>query len=560
MTRGLDVRLTLADRVVNWWDPVAGQRRVHARAFQAMTGGYTGASEVARSMRSWFTWGRSADADIVGSLPQLRARSRDLARNHALAGGALHTIVTRTVGTGLALQLRPNRAVLGWDEERAAAWRAEVEAEWLLWAESPWCDLSGRLDFYGLQELVFRSTLESGDAFTALPMVRRANLPYRLALQILEADRVGNPAGKMDSDVMVQGVELSPQTGAAMRYWVYDRHPGGLTLANSKDGRWVPAATPRGMPAMLHHYRVLRPGQTRGVPHLAPVIELLRQLGRYTDAEIMAAVISGMLTVFIESDAPEQNPLLAGTDGDGVPQPGSEDVRLDSGAIVGLSPGEKANVVNPGRPNPAFDPFVQAILRQIAVGLELPFEVMLKHFTSSYSAARAALLDAYIFFRMRRDWLRKSFCQPVFEAWMEEAVALGRVTAPGFFRDPLLRAAYCRAQWTGDSPGAIDPVKEVEGWTKAIDAGLATREQAEMQLYGTDWSATLDQKSREAALMREKGIGPISSAPAAAPAPAPESDDSEDATDPADPEDDAEDLTDSESDRAPARVQPGSED
>ena len=553
------VRLTLADRLVNWVDPVAGQRRMHARALQAMSGGYTGASETLRSMRNWFTWGRSADADSVAQLPILRARARDLARNNALAGGALHTIVTRTVGTGLALQLRPNRTVLGWDADRASAWKAEVEAEWQMWAESKWCDLSAKLDFYDMQELVFRSTLESGDTFTLLPMIKRAGFPYRLALQVIEADRVGNPNGELDSDTMVAGVRLSPQTGAAERYWVYDRHPGGLNLTNSKAGRWVAAATPRGMPAVLHHYRMLRPGQTRGLPHLAPVIEPLKQLGRYTDAEIMAAVISGMFTVFIESDMPEQNPLLAGTDGDGVPQAGSEDVKLEAGAIIGLSPGEKANIANPGRPNPAFDPFVQSILRQIAVGLELPFEVLIKHFTSSYSAARAALLDAYLFFRMRRNWLAKSFCQPVFEAWMEEAVALGRVAAPGFFRDPLLRSAYCRAQWTGDSPGALDPVKEVEAWTKGIDAGLATREQAEMELYGTDWSATLDQKAREAEQMREKRIGLVAAAPVAAPMAAPSEDPEDDAAD--DATDGAVPGSDSgDDDTAPTTGRPGGED
>lgn len=544
------VRLTLADRLVNWLDPVAGQRRMHARALQAAVGGYAGASETARSMRSWLTWGRSADADTVRELRQLRARSRDLARNHPLAGGALHTIVTRTVGTGLALQLRPDREVLGWDEDRAAEWRRAVEAEWRMWAESPWCDIGGRLDFYGLQELVFRSALESGDVFTLMPMQRRANLPYRLALQVIEADRVGNPGGQADSESLVAGVKLDPRTGAPLQYWVYDRHPGGLVMSSPQQGKWIDAMTPRGAPAMLHHYRILRPGQTRGVPHLAPVIEPLKQLGRYTDAEIMAAVVSGMFTVFVESDAPEANPLLTGTDMVGTPN-GGEDVRLESGAIIGLSPGEKANVVNPGRPNPAFDPFVQAVMRQIAVGLELPVEVMQKNFTSSYTAARAALLDAYVFFRGRRDWLKKSFCQPVFEAWMEEAVGLGRIAAPGFFRDPLLRAAYCRAQWTGDSAGSMDPVKEVEAWTRAIDAGLATREQAEMELFGTDWCSTLDQKAREVEEMREYGIGPIAAVAAPAPMPMPEADDAAESGDGSEGGDSAEPADGADSEDGP---------
>ncbi len=537
MSKRPEIRPTLVDRVVNWLDPVAGGRRIQARAFQAAMGGYSGASDTARTLRTWYTQARSADADIASDLPRLRERSRDLARNNPLAGGAIHTIVTRTVGTGLAMQPRPDRRVLGWDEAQAAEWKAGVEAEFRLWADSPWCDLGGRLDFYGLQELVFRASLESGDSFSLLPMIKRGNLPYRLAVQVLEADRVGNPNNSGDTAECVRGIELERATGAARRVFVYDSHPGDLQATDRWAGRWVPAATARGTPAILHHYRVLRPGQTRGVPHLAPVIESLKQLGRYTDAEIMAAVISGMFTVFVKSDAPEANPILQSTDDGGSPS-GGDTMRLENGAIVGLSPGEDVTIANPGRPNPAFDPFVMAVMKQIAVGLELPFEVMLKSFTSSYSASRAALLDAWQFFRARRDWLRKSFCQPVYEAWLEEAVALGRVSAPGFLRDPLMRAAYCRAQWTGDSAGSLDPVKEVTAWEKAIELGIATREQAEMEMYGSDWAATFDQKVLEAQRMRAAGLGPVAVAtPAAAPAPEPDADDEG----PADPaEDDTE--------------------
>lgn len=520
-------RLTLPDRLVNWLDPVAGQRRLAARTLQASLGGYGGASTTARSLATWWTLARSADRDQAPDLERLRARSRDLARNNPLAGGALHTITTRTVGTGLALQPQPDRRVLGWDEARADDWRATLEAEWRMWAESTACDIGGRLNFYGLQDLVFRSALESGDAFTLLPMVPRASGPYRLALQVLEADRVGNPGVETDTEYRVQGVELDETTGAARRYHIYDRHPGGMTIADLRAGRWVDARTRRGTPAVLHHYRILRPGQTRGVPHLAPVIEALQQLGRYTQAEIMGAVVSGMFTVFVKSDAPESSPLLQATDTSGAPADG-DSVRLDSGAIVGLAPGEDVSIANPGRPNAAFDGFVASILRQIAVGLEIPFEVLVKHFTASYSASRAALLDAYIFFRSRRAWLAQSLCQPVYEAWLDEAVALGRIAAPGYWRDPLLRAAYRRAAWTGDSPGALDPVKEVQGWTTAIDARLATREQAAMELYGSDWSAVLEQSSRESRRMREEGVEPAAPAQAVPGAPQPERDDDDD--------------------------------
>ncbi|MCF3774148.1 phage portal protein, partial [Salmonella enterica] len=38
---------------------------------------------------------------------------------------------------------------------------------------------------------------------------------------------------------------------------------------------------------------------------LAPVIEALKQLGRYTDSELVSAVVSGLFTVFVKTEDPE---------------------------------------------------------------------------------------------------------------------------------------------------------------------------------------------------------------------------------------------------------------
>lgn len=83
----------------------------------------------------------------------------------------------------------------------------------------------------------------------------------------------------------------------------------------------------------------------------------------------------------------------------------SWDGSMESGQAVNLLPGESIEAPDPGRPNPAFDPFWTAMVRQIGMALEMPFEVLVAHFQSSYSAARAALLMAWKAFRRRRDRL-----------------------------------------------------------------------------------------------------------------------------------------------------------
>jgi lambda family phage portal protein len=185
------------------------------------------------------------------------------------------------------------------------------------------------------------------------------------------------------------------------------------------------------------------------------------------------------------------------------------DGNLDSGGrAVNLLPGEEVESANPGRPNSEFDPFVQSILRQIGINLEIPYEVLVMHFQSSYSAARAALLAAWKTYRKWRDWMSTEFCQPVYELWLEEAVAKGRVNAPGFFASPVVREAWCGAIWIGDGPGSIDPVKEVEAANGRIDLGISTREAESVLHDGVDYETKHKQLKKEKEMRDRDGLTP----------------------------------------------------
>lgn len=467
--------------------------------------------------RWWRPLARDARADTMHLLPGQRGASRELVRTSPIAAGAINTNVDRVVGTGLALSAQPNRAVLGWSLEQALEWKAITQREFSLWADSPECDIEGLLNFFQMQSLTLRSTLESGDAFTLLPDGERtATQPYALRLQLLEADRAGNPNGLPDTATVAGGIRLGPN-GAAQAAYIYDQHPGGWQAGTGTGlykGQWVDFVGQSGRRRLLHHYRKLRPGMLRGVPYLAPIVDCIKQISRYTEAEIMAAVITSYLTVFIETPGGSSAPIFDGV----APEGGAPaEVGLGMGAVVGLAPGEKATTVNPARPNPNFEPFLLGVMTQIGMALGIPRELLIKQFTSSYSASKAALLDAWVYFRNVRQWLALSFCQPVYETWLAEAVAIGRIKAPGFFSDPLMRWAYTRAAWPGDSMGSINPKDEVAAYVAAIDARLMTRERAEWELWGTDFNETFDQKQGEQERLRRANLLPTPKAGAAAP-------------------------------------------
>lgn len=497
-----EVRSNILDEFASWVSPAWGRRRLVDRAMGAIAGGYLAGKMDRRQTQKWKVTNGSADADILPDLSTMRERSRDLVRNSPIGGGAVAGVVNSVVGTGLAMQSNIDREALGLSEEQAAEVQKQVEREFRLWADTPDCDVSRALDFYGLQELAFRSTLESGDCFALLPMLKRAGDIFSVKVQLLEGDRVSQPKGEKETNRFAGGVELD-DLGAPVRYHIRTSHPG--EISGSKD-EWKPYdafGKKTGRRNVLHLYRKLRPGQTRGVPYLAPVVESLKQLDRYTEAEIMAAVVSGMFSVFVKTDSGMT--LQDMTTGE-APASGQLEQNLKSGAIIDLAPGESIEVANPGRPNTAFDPFVQAILSQVAMALEIPFEVLMKQFKASYSASKAALLEAWRFFNGRRAWLVTVFCQPVFEAWMDEAVAMGRVVAPGYLQDPAVRRAYLGTKWIGDSAGSLDPVKDVEAAKQRIELGLTTHAEETAALTGGDWESKHFQLAREVKMRREAGL------------------------------------------------------
>lgn len=500
------VKGNVVDRVVNYFSPVRGQQRLKARTMQALAGSYIGASRTRRALSQWSALSGDADSDTIADLPTLRNRSRDMIRNSPLATGAINTTCTNAVGTGLRLQVRPDRNVLGMDEAEADKWEALVEREWSLFADSQECDLARTQNFYDQQDLVFRSALESGDTFVLMPYLERPGSPYGLKLQIIEADRVCNKDLQRDSTTLVAGVEKD-EYGAPTAYHIMDQHPGAYLSTIGKTWKVVPAFGKKtGRRNVIHLYQMLRPGQSRGVPFLAAVIEPLKQLDRYTEAELMAAVISGMFTVFIETPTGENSfgPMTPASETGG--KSGDDDLKLASGAIVSLSKGEKIEIANPGRPNTAFDPFVMAVLRQIGASLEIPFELLIKHFTSSYSAARAALLEAWKFFSTQRRWLAENFCQIVYEAWLTEAVAKGRISAPGFFDDPVIRKAYLGAEWIGPAKGMIDERSEIEAAQMRADMGVTTLAEETAALTGGDWERKHRQSVKERRMRLEGGL------------------------------------------------------
>ena len=241
---------------------------------------------------------------------------------------------------------------------------------------------------------------------------------------------------------------------------------------------------------VLHIMNRERPGQRRGVPILAPVLEAIKQLGRYTDAEVTAAVLSAMFTVAVL----KQNPSDGRPFGEMLPPDmliDSEDqssIELGPGAFVDMAPGEDIKMIDPKHPNTGYDEFTNAVIRQIGAALEIPPEVLFKQFTASYSAARGALNEFWRTCAMQRDWFKDDFCKPIYDEWFAEAVARGRIKAPGFFADPAIRKTYVACTWSGPARTNLNPVQEVQAAAMRVENCFSTAADETAQMTGGDYN------------------------------------------------------------------------
>jgi capsid protein len=181
---------------------------------------------------------------------------------------------------------------------------------------------------------------------------------------------------------------------------------------------------------------------------------------------------------------------------------------MGPGNVLVLEDGEDVKFGEPNIPTAGFESFIKTLSKLCGAAMEMPYDVLIKEFNSSYSSAKGALEEAWETIKMRRAHLVSDFCKPVYEMWLAEAVASGRINAPGFFADPLIRKAWCGARWDGPAQIHLDPTKEAEANEKAVAHGWKTNEQIAREQYGTDWRSNAERLKQENELMAQVNPAP----------------------------------------------------
>lgn len=500
-----------------------------------------GASMYRRAMKAFIPNSGSPNDDIIKNLSTLRQRSRMLYMASPVATSAIETNKTKVIGSGLVVQPSINAERLGITPEAAKEWERNTFEEFELWANrKESCDSIGMNTFYDLQVIALASALLSGDSFAVVQRASATPLePYTLRIHLVEADRVATPSkcgcatinGLTDGKVpenekgagnrIFDGVEVDA-VGKVVAYHIRNTYPNEIAAEETKSVRVEVRGKKTGLPNILHIISCERPDQYRGVPYLAKVIEPILQLRRYTESELMAALVQSFFSAWITTETDQSqipiNEVGSGIDGDTSTKEqgsaGGETVNeydMGPGTVAHLAPGESITFGNPNIPTAGFESFTKTLSKMIGASLGIPYDVLIKEFNSSYSASRGALLEAWEAFKTRRAWFVRDFCQPIYELWLTEAVAIGRIKAPGFLNNPRIRAEWCKANWVGPVQGQLDPLKEVKAAKIQTENGFKTSAQVTREQGGGDWDKNIETIRHENELKADAGVGEYNS-------------------------------------------------
>ena len=476
----------------------------------------------------------SADAELHTSLPQLRARSRELVRDAAFAKRARNVVVNNVIGSGIGIQaqVRSTRDTLRKDANDA------IEAAWWAWCAADACHTGGSLHFHDLERAAMAQVFEAGEVLIRVHPRRFGRSRVPLALELIEAERLAphyvQPQGLPPGAEYRMGVEHDT-FGRPAAYWLRDRHPGDL--------KWSQAGAERltRVPAdQIFHLRLItRWPQTRGEPWLHAVVRKLHDVDGYSESEVVAARAAAAYMGIIET--PDPNGPLAGAE----QADGSREFELAPGTTVRLSPGEKFESYSPNRPNAAMEAFMRHMLREIGVGADVPYESISGDYSqSNYSSSRLSLLESRDTWKHLQQWFIRSFREPLHRLWLQQAVlggALPQVNRAEYAIDP---SKYEAVQFKPRGWSWVDPTKEVTAYKEAVKAGFTTvADVIAATGNGQDLEEVLDARERELQMMDDKGLkfdthpAPAPEAnPAPAPAAAADDDDDDDQAEPNPPQ------------------------
>lgn len=463
--------------------------RVATRQYQA--------AKPSRLASDWNPSNSSADSELVSSLTQLRSRSRALVRDASYAKRAKVIVVNNVIGTGIGMQAQ----VLTTRDELNTRINDDIEEAWCEWTQADNCHTGGRLAFKHLERAAMGQVFEAGEVFIRKHFRRfgRSKIPY--ALELIEAERIADEFQSpyltaQGSNHVRMGIEVD-EFYRPVAYWIRRRHPSEYRFSHGG----IDAIERVSADQIIHLAIVDRWPQTRGEPWMHTALRTFNDMSGYTEAEITRARVQACTPGAIET--PEEAASFGEEQEDG-----SVEMEVEPGVYKRLNPGEKLVPGTVTAPNPALDPFMRYMLREVAAGVGPSYESLSRDYSqSNYSSSRLALLDDRDLWRFFQSWFICDFRQIVHREWLQQAVLSRSIESISIDQYALSPSKFEAVLFKPRGWSWIDPTKEVEAYKEAVKQGFTTvTDVVAATGGGQDIEDILATRARELELMEEKEL------------------------------------------------------
>ena len=254
---------------------------------------------------------------------------------------------------------------------------------------------------------------------------------------------------------------------------------------------------------IIHIYQRRRPGQTRGQPVAASVVNPIKMLDGYREAETTGRRLMAAQSGFIETEAGASSNIDAMADGHESDDPDSDLVmNVEPGVIRSLRPGQTFAAFNPGGQVSDYQQFESQVKKDIASGFGI--SVMSHGMETagiSYSGGRTVTIEDRDFYKSYQRFLIENGMEKIFAVWL---VAHSMADSASF--PPSRMAAISDGHtFRGRGWDWVDPSKDI----KANVEALRTRQtslSAVAASRGIDIRDLLTEIAEDEAMLAEFGL------------------------------------------------------
>lgn len=450
---------------------------------------YSAAQSVARYGDFAMSSG-SADYELLSGLSTLRRKTRFLARNSGTMKRYLQLMQDNVVGeNGFTLQIEGNR---------------RAEQSWRDWCEHPTVDGAQHMTDFCRQAVATWGR----DGEILIEIVVGKEYADMMGMNALEPDMLDetlntiNPATK---NQIRMGVELNT-AGRPVAYWILTTHPGDIMQGVPRQAqrhRRVPAQR------IIHVFERLRPGQTRGEPPASAIVNPVKMLDGYREAETMNRRIAAAMMGFFSRDIPKAEGITAlatGVEMTGTEGEEDEDelftMSVEPGTLKQLPDGMSFDKFDPGGSQTDYAQFEAQVKKDIAMGVGIStFALGMETSGVSYSTGRSVIQEDRDFYKGKQGFFIRQMMKPIFERWMiAHMLSAGSTIAP-----TRLKATSSSAKFRGRGWTWIDPAKDIKANAEALETFQTsyTRIAADR---GMDVSDLFEEIAADQKLMKKFGL------------------------------------------------------